>query len=110
MQKQLYKIADKSNSRKIAEFLSKDGQLLLPFLKLVCNTEQAVDELIDVAGKVAIEAVLVLSRSPAPNSRAGPKVTSTGMAGKTESFHCRSESFVSKNRVYAKRAKAAATK
>ena len=61
MQKQLYKIANKTDSKKIAEFLSKDGQLLLPFLELICNTEQAVDELIDVVGKAAIEAVLTLS-------------------------------------------------
>ena len=61
MQKQLYKIANKTDSKKIAEFLSKDGQLLLPFLDLICNAEQAVDELIDVVGKAAIEAVLTLS-------------------------------------------------
>jgi len=61
MQKKLYQITDKVNSRKIAEFLSKDGQLLLPFLDLICNTEQAVDELIDVVGKAAIESVLSLS-------------------------------------------------
>jgi transposase-like protein len=69
MQKQLYKIANKTDSRKIAEFLSKDGQLLLPFLELICNTEQAVDELIDVVGKAAIEAVLMLSA----RQIAGPK-------------------------------------
>jgi transposase-like protein len=61
MQERSYQIANKADSRKIAEFLSKDGQLLLPFLELICNTEQAVDELIDVAGKAAIEAVLLLS-------------------------------------------------
>jgi len=61
MHKELYQITDKVNSRKIAEFLSKDGQLLLPFLDLICNTEQAVDELIDVVGKAAIESVLLLS-------------------------------------------------
>lgn len=61
MAKEFYQIADKLDSRKIAEFLSKDGQLLLPFLELICNTEQAVDELIDVVGKGAIEAVLLLS-------------------------------------------------
>ena len=60
MRTQSYQIASKTDSRKIAEFLSKDGQLLLPFLELICNTEQAVDELIDVAGKAAIEAVLLL--------------------------------------------------
>jgi len=61
MAKKFYQIADKLDSRKIAEFLSKDSQLLLPFLELICNTEQAVDELIDVVGKGAIEAVLLLS-------------------------------------------------
>jgi putative transposase len=69
MQKKLYQITDKVNSRKIAEFLSKDGQLLLPLLDLICNTEQAVDELIDVVGKAAIEAVLLLSAQQV----AGPK-------------------------------------
>ncbi len=61
MQQELYKIASKTDSKKIAEFLSKDGQLLLPFLEMISNTEQAVDELIDVVGKAAIEAVLMLS-------------------------------------------------
>ena len=54
MQKPAYQNTKKNDSRKMAEFLSKDGQLLLPFLELICNTEQAVDELIDVAGKAAI--------------------------------------------------------
>jgi transposase-like protein len=69
MRTQSYQIADKNDSRKIAEFLSKDGQLLLPLLELICNTENAVDELIDVAGKAAIEAVLLLSAQQI----AGPK-------------------------------------
>jgi putative transposase len=69
MQKKVYHIADKIDSRKIAEFLSKDGQLLLPVLDLICNTEQAVDELIDVVGKAAIESVLLLSAQQI----AGPK-------------------------------------
>jgi len=69
MQRKLYQIASKTDSRKIAEFLSKDGQLLLPFLELICNTEQAVDELIDMVGKAAIEAVLLLSAQQI----AGPK-------------------------------------
>ncbi len=69
MQNKLYQITDKLNSRKIAEFLSKDGQLLLPILDLICNTERAVDELIDTAGKAAIESVLLLSAQQV----AGPK-------------------------------------
>ena len=69
MQRQSYQITSKTDSRRIAEFLSQDGQLLLPFLELICNTEQAVDDLIDVAGKAAIEAVLLLSAQ----QLAGPK-------------------------------------
>jgi putative transposase len=69
MQKKVYQIAEKTDRRKIAEFLSKDNQILLPFLDLICNTEQAVDELIDVVGKAAIESVLLLSAGQI----AGPK-------------------------------------
>jgi len=74
MQRKLYQIASKTDSRKIAEFLSKDGQLLLPFLELICNTEQAVDELIDVVGKAAIEAVLLLSAQQVAGSKQPGKV------------------------------------
>lgn len=61
MRKKSYQIAKKTDSRKIAEFLAKDGQLLLPFLEMIANTENAIDELIDVVGRSAIEAVLLLS-------------------------------------------------
>jgi putative transposase len=69
IQRNLYQTAKNTESRKIAEYLSKEGQLLLAFLDLICNTEQAVDELIDVVGKAAIESVLLLSASQI----AGPK-------------------------------------
>jgi putative transposase len=89
MQKQSYKIAERTDSRKIAEFLSKDGHLLLPFLELVCNTERAVDELIDVAGKGAIEAVLLLSAQQI----AGPK--QPGKARSQITWHGRQHGVVS---------------
>ena len=96
MQKKLYQITDKLNSRKIAEFLSKDGQLLLPFLELICNTEQAVDELIDVVGKAAVESVLLLSARQIAgpyltfhghqSSQAKLQATSDGTAGSPVSY------------------------
>lgn len=64
MQTESYQIAEKTDSRKIAEFLSKDGQLLLPFWELICNTEQAVDELIDVVGNRFIAAQRANWRNP----------------------------------------------
>jgi hypothetical protein len=41
-----------------AEFLSKGGQLLLPMVDLIEQRQMACDELIDVAGRAAIQAVL----------------------------------------------------
>ena len=64
-----YQIASRSDRRALAEFLSKEGQLLLPMLKLIEQAEMAVDELIDVAGRATIEAVLTLSAQ----QLAGPK-------------------------------------
>ena len=61
MQRKPYQISDKNGSRKRADFLSQDGQGLLPMVELLCQAEMAVDELIDVAGRATIEAVLTLS-------------------------------------------------
>ncbi len=54
-----YQIADRKDSRALAEFLSGEGQLLLPMLQLIEQAEMAVDELIDVAGRATIEGVSV---------------------------------------------------
>ena len=51
----------KANEKKLAEFLSKGGQLLLPMVDLIEQCRMACDELIDVAGRAAIQAVLGLS-------------------------------------------------
>ena len=51
----------KANEKKLAEFLSKGGQLLLPMVDLIEHCQMACDELIDVAGRAAIQAVLGLS-------------------------------------------------
>ena len=67
--KAAYQIADRKDSRALAPFLSGEGQLLLPMLELIEQAEMAVDELIDVAGRATIEAVLTLSAQ----ELAGPK-------------------------------------
>ena len=61
MQKKAYQIGSNVDRRKIAEYLRQDGQLLLPLLELICNTENALDEVIDLVGRGAIEAILMLS-------------------------------------------------
>jgi len=64
-----YQIADRRDSRALAEFFQKEGQLLLPLVKLIETTQGAVDEVIDVVGRATIEAVLSLSAQEV----AGPK-------------------------------------
>ena len=56
-----YQIINKKNSKELAKFLSKEGQLLLPMLELIEQAEAAVDEVIDVVGRASIEAILLLS-------------------------------------------------
>jgi putative transposase len=69
MQNTTYQIADKTDSRKLTEFLCQEGQFLLPMVELITGTEMAVDQLIAVTGRAAIEAVLTLSAQEV----AGPK-------------------------------------
>ena len=61
MQNSDYQIVSKKDSKELAKFLSKQGQLLLPMLDLIEQAEAAVDEVIDVVGRSAIEAILLLS-------------------------------------------------
>jgi hypothetical protein len=56
-----YQVVSPKDSRQFSEFLAKEGQFLLPMLELITRAEMAVDELIDVAGRATIEAVLTLS-------------------------------------------------
>jgi transposase-like protein len=69
MDKATYHIAGKTDSRKLTEFLCQEGQFLLPMVELITGAEMAVDELIEVTGRAAIEAVLTLSAQEV----AGPK-------------------------------------
>ena len=57
------------DSKKLATFLAKDGQLLLPMLDLVEQAQCAIDELVDVMGRATIEAILQMSAQ----QLAGPK-------------------------------------
>lgn len=71
-QQQGYRIVDRkdvASSRELSDFLAKEGQLLLPILELIQQAELAVDELIDVAGRATIEAILTISAEQI----AGPK-------------------------------------
>ena len=55
----------KVNEQELAGFLARSGQFLMPMVDLIEQCRLACDELIDVTGRAAIEAVLQLSASHA---------------------------------------------
>ena len=76
MHKTAYQIVDRTDSKKVTEFPSKDGQLLRPMVELIAGAETAADELTEITGRAAIEAVLTLS---APETT-GPKHSGKAVA------------------------------
>ena len=55
----------KVNQQELAGFLARNGQFLMPMVDLIEQCRLACDELIEVTGRAAIEAVLQLSASQA---------------------------------------------
>jgi len=51
----------RANERSLAEFLTKNGQQLLPMVDLIVQSRMAIDDLVDTVGRATIEAVLRLS-------------------------------------------------
>ena len=49
------------DSSTMADFLAKDGRLLLPMLDLIENVQVAIDDLIDVMEMATIKAVMMMS-------------------------------------------------
>jgi putative transposase len=54
-------IVNRNDSPALKDFLVKEGQVLLPFVESIERAEKSLDEVIDVAGRATIEAVLQLS-------------------------------------------------
>jgi len=67
--KRAYQVIERNDTKALADFLSGEASVLLPIVELIQRTEMGVDELIDAAGRSAIEAVLTLSAQQI----AGPK-------------------------------------
>ena len=75
------KKVDSEISKERAEFLAKEGQLLLPMVDLIEQAECAIDEVIDVMGRATIEAVLRMSAE----QLAGPR--QQGKRGEGREFY-----------------------
>ena len=68
----------KVNEKELAGFLARSGQFLLPMVDLIEQCRMACDELIDVTGRAAIEAVLQLSANQAAGGPAQQGKRRTG--------------------------------
>lgn len=51
----------KGNQRRLAEFLVKNGQQLLPMVDLIAQSRLAIDDLVEAVGRATIETVLEMS-------------------------------------------------
>lgn len=94
-----------TNARKLTEFLSRNGQVLLPMVDLIEQSRLAVDELIDVAGRATIETVLQLSAEQVAGPRTpGRRREEVGWHGRQRGRVCLKERKlgVSKPRLRAK--------
>ncbi|MGH9968186.1 MAG: IS256 family transposase [Pyrinomonadaceae bacterium] len=64
-----------TEEREVVEFFVKHGQCLLPMVELIEQSSLAVDELIDVVGRNAVEAVLQLSAQQLTGAKSQGKQT-----------------------------------
>ncbi len=83
-----YQVVTPADRRQLSEFLIREGQFLLPMVKLIEQSELAIDQMIDVLGRASIEAVLELSAQ----ERAGAK--SPGKPSGEVRWHGRQEGVV----------------
>jgi hypothetical protein len=77
-----YYTIHKNDTQALVHFLTKNGQVLLPMVELIEQSQLAMDQLIDVLGRASIAAVLRLSAAgiagpPHPGKKGG---TVGGMA------------------------------
>jgi hypothetical protein len=56
-----YQVVTAADKRQLSDFLIREGQFLVPIVKLIEQSELAIEQVIDVTGRACIEAVLEMS-------------------------------------------------
>jgi len=64
-----YQIAQKKETRRIAEFMAANAQAVLPMLDLIEESMIAIDDLVETLGRATIEAVLLVSATNVAGER-----------------------------------------
>jgi len=87
-----YQIVTAADKRELSDFLIRDGQFLIPMVKLVEQSELAIEQVIDVTGRACIQAVLEMSaREVAGDKSPGKSSGEVRWHGSQEGLACLGE-------------------
>lgn len=64
-----YQTVTRDDTRELSDYLSRNGQLLLPMVQLIEQSRVALDEVIDCTGRTVIELILRISAEQLAGSR-----------------------------------------
>jgi transposase-like protein len=70
-----YQVVTAADKRQLSDFLIREGQFLLPMVKLIEQSELAIEQVIDVMGRASIEAVLEMSAIQVAGSKSPGKTS-----------------------------------
>ena len=70
-----YQVITAADKRQLSDFLIREGQFLIPIVKLIEQSELAIEQVVDVTGRACIEAVLEMSAMEIAGSKSPGKAS-----------------------------------
>src|SRR5271170_6811082 len=70
-----YQVVTAADKRQLSDFLIREGQFLIPMVKLIEQSELAIEQVIDVTGRACVEAVLEMSATEVAGSKSPGKMS-----------------------------------
>jgi len=64
-----YQVVTAADKRQLSDFLIREGQFLIPIVKLIEQSELAIEQVVDVTGRACIEAILEMSAREVAGSK-----------------------------------------
>jgi transposase-like protein len=70
-----YQVVTAADKRQLSDFLIREGQFLIPIVKLIEQSELAIEHVINVTGRACVEAVLEMSAQEVAGSKSPGKAS-----------------------------------
>jgi transposase-like protein len=70
-----YQVVTAADKRQLSDFLIREGQFLIPMVKLIEQSELAINQVIDVTGRACVEAILKMSAAEVAGSKSPGKAS-----------------------------------